>query len=172
MSEVVETPAVIWRFHTTETIRQSIDLQNFEPIALSHLKAARTAAEKAYAPYSNFRVGASVLVAGKDPREFTGCNIENASYGATMCAERVAINTAVAAGFHEFTLLALSTLDSASEEDLSNRSPCGLCRQVMSEFFSPETLILIDGGTSEAGQERIDVTTIDAVLPWRFELAK
>ena len=97
-----------------ETVRQQL------------LDQARRAREAAYAPYSNFKVGAAVLTAAGEI--FSGCNIENASLGATICAERVAIFTAVAAGCRALTALAViaDTPDPVA--------PCGLCCQVLAEF--------------------------------------
>lgn len=90
------------------------------------IQAAWEAREKAYAPYSNFAVGAAVLTA--DGRVFSGCNVENLSYGLTICAERVAIGSAVAAGERVFPMIAVVA---DTEVPIS---PCGACRQVMAEF--------------------------------------
>lgn len=90
------------------------------------LAEAMKAREKAYAPYSCFKVGAAVETA--DGQIFTGCNVENVSYGLTNCAERTAIFNAVASGYTELTALAV-TADSDEPA-----APCGACRQVMAEF--------------------------------------
>ena len=87
---------------------------------------AAKAKENAYVPYSNFRVGAALLT--KNGKIYTGCNIENASLGATNCAERTAIFKAVSEGNREFEAIAIN----ADTEDLT--FPCGICRQVMFEF--------------------------------------
>ncbi len=90
------------------------------------VESARQVREKAYAPFSNFRVGAAVLT--KDGKIYTGCNIESASYGLTVCAERVAIWKAVSEGESEFTNVAVV----ADTEELT--PPCGVCRQIIWEF--------------------------------------
>lgn len=96
----------------------------YEPQAL--LAAAARARAGAYAPYSRFKVGAALLAGGG--KIYTGCNIENSSYGLTVCAERVALFQAVAAGEREFVALAVVG------GDLEACFPCGACRQVLAEF--------------------------------------
>ncbi|MGZ4962501.1 MAG: cytidine deaminase [Limisphaerales bacterium] len=91
-------------------------------------KLARAAIKNAYAPYSDFRVGAAILL--KDGRIFTGCNVENASYGLTICAERNAIFAAVAASKKKPEIVAVVVLNHRGVAC----SPCGACRQVIAEF--------------------------------------
>jgi cytidine deaminase len=95
--------------------------------------AAWDVRESAHAPYSKFKVGAALLAA--DGRIFTGCNVENLSYGLTMCAERVAIGAAVATGVREFLAVAV-VADTGVPI-----SPCGACRQVLSEFGVPQVML-------------------------------
>ncbi len=103
---------------------------------------AREAATRAYCPYSRFRVGAAVEAEGQT---FTGCNVENASYGLTVCAERVAIFTAVAAGHLPIGRLAVSCVDASTDLGPGGRMPCGACRQVMAEFMAADAEVLVDG---------------------------
>ena len=98
------------------------------------LQAAAKARETAYAPYSEFAVGAAVLVVGD--AIFTGCNVENASYGLTVCAERVAMFKAVSEG--ERHILAVGIVAPGESPSV----PCGACLQVMSEFGGPETVVV------------------------------
>ncbi|MEI8038391.1 MAG: cytidine deaminase [Verrucomicrobiota bacterium] len=113
------------------------------------VKAAWLARDQAYAPYSKFPVGAALLAA--DGRVFVGCNVENLSYGLTLCAERVAVGAAVAAGAREFLAVAV-----VADTDVPI-SPCGACRQVLAEFAVP--LVVAANRTT-----RLEFL-IDALLP-------
>lgn len=115
---------------------------------------ARAAREAAYVPYSHFKVGAAARAA--DGRIFRGCNIENASFGLTVCAERTAIFKAVSEGATKLSALAVIT----DTDDVA--SPCGACRQVMAEF-APEVIIL----ANLTG--KVVVTDVAALLPGAFD---
>ena len=107
--------------------------------APAELLAAAVAARRlAYAPYSNFFVGAALRA--PDGTVFKGANVENASYGLSMCAERVAIYSAIAAGVHRFEAVAVSGPDGI------RTMPCGACRQVLYEFGPQMNVIYADGG--------------------------
>ena len=123
------------------------------------IMAARQAEASAYAPYSNFSVGAAVLVS--DGTIYTGCNIENASFGLTVCAERVAVFQAVAAGRMDIVALAVST----SAAKLAK--PCGACRQVIAEFSRADSPIVVIS-TTQSGLMATE--TITALLPDNFTL--
>ena len=104
------------------------------------IRLAMQAAKKAYAPYSGFCVGAALLA--KDGQVFTGCNIENAAFSPTCCAERVAVFKAVSQGVREFAALAVFGRPLEGEaRDFT--APCGVCRQVLQEFCSPEFPVIM-----------------------------
>jgi cytidine deaminase len=127
-----------------------------EPVAALIL-AARNAREAAYAPYSGFRVGAAVLT--KDGQIFSGCNVENVSYGLSNCAERTAIFAAIAAGFRPGDFTHLAVIADSGEPV----APCGACRQVMLEIGGAALIVIqanLDGASAQS--------TAGALLPGAF----
>ena len=123
------------------------------------LAAARKARKNAYAPYSNFHVGSAVLSA--DGNIYSGCNVENASFGLTCCAERNAIFAMVAAGAKEIREILVI---GESEEFLP---PCGACRQVIAEFAAPPTVVHMGNRDGECRD-----TTVAELVPFIFHLKK
>ncbi len=126
------------------------------------LAKAREAAGRAYAPYSHFYVGAALLLAGGEI--MTGCNVENASYGATVCAERVAIFAAVAAG--------LLGPDMPPAALAVTAQPCALCLQVLAEFAPPDFPIILpaEAEFGEAADDAYQVWRLSDMLPKVFHL--
>jgi cytidine deaminase len=122
------------------------------------LELARSAAGRAYAPYSRFRVGAAVLAGGN---VFLGCNVENASYGLCMCAERVAVFKAVSEGHARLAMIAVSCIDADAALGAAGRMPCGACRQVLAELADPQTPVIVDG---------VGTLTLAELLPQAFRL--
>lgn len=116
---------------------------------------AKAAAEQAYAPYSGYRVGAAILT--DDGTVFTGCNVENASYSLTICAERNAVFHAVSQGYRDFRAVAVYV-----DADVPF-PPCGACRQVLSEFGAGMDVIYADH------QHQV-ITSMDKLLPGAFSL--
>jgi len=121
------------------------------------IEMAGEAALRAYCPYSHFQVGAALLT--PEGKVFCGCNVENASYGLTLCAERTALCSAVAAGYRDFVSIAIVASRMAT--------PCGACRQVLAEFVSPTFRVLVASLPEPADFE---VFTMGALLPHHFML--
>ena len=127
---------------------------------LKLIDEATKAREGAYAPYSNFKVGAALLLA--DGNIVTGCNIENASFGATNCAERTAIFKAVSEGHKDFKAIAI--VGGKANEPLSDYAyPCGICRQVMCEFCSDDFPIIV-----AINKDDYFIKPLDEMLPGLF----
>ncbi len=134
-----------------------------DELVLALVRAAKDARAHAYAPYSRYLVGAAI--ATKSGRIFAGCNVENASYGACLCAERNAIGQMVAAG--ETAPIACVVVTKGPRAG----SPCGICRQVLSEFARDMAIVLVGvpGEEEERQQEERRHTTLAALLPDAFE---
>lgn len=116
--------------------------------------AARAARRRAYAPYSRFQVGAALLAGG---RVFAGCNVENASYGLTVCAERNAVGAMVAAGARRLEAVVVASGTTPPTP------PCGMCLQTLAEFGGPDLPVTLAGGRGA----RVE-TTLAALLPQAF----
>jgi cytidine deaminase len=129
-----------------------------EPSRDELIRAALDAQKRAYAPYSNFPVGAALRTASGGI--YQGANVENASYSLTICAERVAAAAAVAAGEHDFTDVAIVSRGGAT--------PCGACRQFLAEFNPTLRVIMVDSEHQDHGFQ----STLDDLLPNRFNKSK
>ena len=124
----------------------------------SLMASAVAAREYSYSPYSGYRVGAALL--GADGNIYTGCNVENAGYTPTNCAERTAVFKAVSEGVREFT--AIAVVGGSGEALDAACTPCGVCRQVLAEFCSSDMPVIL--GTPE----KMRVMTLGELLPFAF----
>uniref|UniRef100_A0A1B6DB74 Cytidine deaminase n=1 Tax=Clastoptera arizonana TaxID=38151 RepID=A0A1B6DB74_9HEMI len=122
------------------------------------VKLSIEAREKAYCPYSNFAVGAALLC--DDGTIFKGCNVENAAYGPSICAERTAIVKAVSEGYKEFSAIAV-----VSEQEGKFPSPCGICRQVICEFAGQKDIVVF---LPKLDLSQVLVSSIRLLLPYGF----
>lgn len=133
----------------------NVTREDLTPDELELIEEATEAMKHAYVPYSEFSVGAALRT--KDGTIFGGCNVENASYGLTNCAERTAIFKAVSEGYDQFTDIAI-----VLDVDEGVGSPCGACRQVMNEFNAAMNVLMATTGGN------IEKTTVEKLLPSSF----
>ncbi len=162
MSPTLETATARWNLVEADTPLAHFPEPNlFESI----MREARYAKDNAYAPYSKFQVGAALILGG---RIYRGANVENASYGAAMCAERSALFNGVSDGEQKLSLIAVTT-STPPQSPIESRSPCGLCRQVMSEFATADALVLLDNG-DENGILLGDIIPFSTLFPFPFKL--
>ena len=124
----------------------------------SLMETAAAAREFSYSPYSGYRVGAALL--GKSGKVYGGCNVENAGYTPTNCAERTAIFKAVSEGEREFA--AIAVIGGSGETVDPACAPCGVCRQVLAEFCSPDLPVIL------GSPENLRVLTLGDLLPFAF----
>ncbi len=122
---------------------------------------AQAARDKAYAPYSSFRVGAAVYT--ENGQIYSGCNVENSSYGAANCAERTAIYKAVSEGHRH--IKAVAVVAGMKSEKTVYTSPCGICRQVIAEFGDGDTYIIMAESPDE-----YKIVTLKELFPYSFDL--
>lgn len=127
------------------------------------IRLAKDAMQHAYAPYSGFKVGAALLTA--DGKVYPGCNIENAAYTPSNCAERTAFFKAVYAGEHDFTAIAVVGGKDGVIEDVF--PPCGVCRQVMQEFCGPDFMIYMG-----RADDSFVAVRLEDFLPYGFSASK
>ena len=122
------------------------------------MEIAVKAREMSYSPYSNFRVGAALL--GKSGKVYTGCNVENAGYTPTNCAERTALFKAISEGEHEFSAIAI--VGGLGENISEFCAPCGVCRQALSEFCDKDFRFIL------GNPKEIMVLTMEEIMPYSF----
>jgi cytidine deaminase len=125
-----------------------------DPVQLA--RKARKAMQFAHAPYSNFRVGAALL--SRTGKVYTGCNVENSSYGLTICAERNAIFKAYSEGVHDFTAIAVVS------DDPGFTPPCGACRQVLMDLAGDIDFIMVNG------KNQLKIIKLKRLLPYAFTI--
>ncbi len=130
-----------------------------ESIVSAMIENALAARRRAYAPYSSFAVGAAVYT--KDGKIYSGCNIENASYGAANCAERTAIYKAVSEGHMQ--IAAIAVVGGMKSGENVYTSPCGICRQVIAEFGDKDTYVIM-----AISKEEYKIVTLEELLPYSF----
>ena len=128
---------------------------------LELMEAAKKASENSYSPYSHFRVGAALLC--DDGELFTGCNVENASYGACCCAERTALFTAASNGKRRFSKIAVAGTSDGTFSAITQ--PCGICRQVLSEFCGGDFEVIL------ADSVGLHTYKLSELLPLPFDKA-
>ena len=124
------------------------------------MQLAEKARENAYAPYSHFCVGAAILCT--NGKVYTGCNVENASYGGTVCAERTAMLKAISEGEREFAAIAITGAKEGEKGGFC--APCGICRQFLAEFCSGQTDVIL------GNEEKYTVYKLSELLPLGFSL--
>jgi cytidine deaminase len=139
--------------------RKKIKTMLNEALRTKLIEAAIQARDWAYAPYSHYRVGAALLTASG--KIYEGVNIENAAFSATVCAERVAIFKAVSEGERDFVAIAVATRDGGA--------PCGVCRQVMSEFGQQTIVLMVDDSARLVGEAPLAELLPGAFLPGNLE---
>ena len=124
------------------------------------------ARENSYSPYSNFMVGAALL--GKSGKVYLGCNVENAAYGETMCAERTALFKAVSQGEREFLAIAIVG-GKNGETSFSYCYPCGACRQALSEFVGKDFMFIFSKDRHPKSDDEVMIASFEEILPFSFE---
>ena len=127
------------------------------------IKSATEMTKRSYVPYSHFHVGAALL--DKNGKVWTGCNIENAAYGPSTCAERTAVFKAVSEGYKDFKAIAITGGLEGNVTDYC--FPCGVCRQVMSEFCKSDFKIIVAKSLTD-----YKIYSFAEILPFKFELEK
>jgi cytidine deaminase len=153
----------VWGTALNKNLREKIELMTDETDYDLLVRAAANARARSYSPYSKFRVGAALLT--NDGKVYTGCNIENAAYSPTICAERVALGAAIAAGEEIGSFEAIAVV----ADEAKPTSPCGVCRQVLSEL-APGVMVIMAAAPEKSG-DRLEMK-IEELLPHGFVFPK